>query len=373
MQNLRLFRKAYAVAAALLLAACQSSSLGPEPPGGPARFVDVHMHLHPIGLDVAMGGAARPDGPLDVSVNLAKAADVLVARMDRKSIRTALVVIVPSARSSPESTYRQMRDAVAAHPGRLKLMAGGAILGRMMQATKPASVSSDVTRDFAQAARNLLAAGAAGFGEMLVYHLCMNPKHSFQQVAADHPLYLSLADIAAEAGVPIDIHMEAVEFQAPISPRLGRHCSQNPASLEPTIPALQRLLRHNPQARIVWQHIGWDNTGQMTPALLGRLLAAHENLFMALRVPPRIARPDGRPIRNRLVDPDHNLQADWLRLFQAFPDRFVIGADEFIGPSGRRARIAASFDPTWAMLNQLPKALAEKIGADNARRIYRLQ
>jgi predicted TIM-barrel fold metal-dependent hydrolase len=181
------------------------------------------------------------------------------------------------------------------------------------------------------------------------------------------------SDIPAENDVPIDIHMEAVEFQAPISPRLGRHCSQNPASLEPTIPALQRFLRHNPQARIVWQHIGWDNTGQMTPALLGRLLAAHENLFMALRVPPRIARPDGRPIRNRLVDPDHNLQADWLRLFQAFPDRFVIGADEFIGPSGRRARIAASFDPTWAMLNQLPKALAEKIGADNARRIYRLQ
>ncbi len=62
-----------------------------------------------------------------------------------------------------------------------------------------------------------------------------------------------------------------------------------------------------------------------------------------------------------------------MRLFQAFPDRFVIGADEFIGPSGEQARIGASLDPTWAMLNQLPGPLAEKIGGENARRIYGLK
>jgi len=93
---------------------------------------------------------------------------------------------------------------------------------------------------------------AAGFGEMMVYHLCMNPRHSFQQVAADHPLYLALADIAAANGVAIDIHMEAIQVRAPVSPRLARRCSQNPATLEPTVPALQRLLRHNAKARIVW-------------------------------------------------------------------------------------------------------------------------
>jgi len=110
----------------------------------------------------------------------------------------------------------------------------------------------------------------------------------------------------------------------------------------------------------------------MTPDLLHRLLAAHPNLFLALRVPPRIARPDGRPIPNRLVDPDHNIRPDWLRLLQEFPDRFVIGADKFIGPSGEKARVAASFDPTWALVEQLPDALAEKIGGANARRIYGL-
>ncbi len=362
------FQKGYALAAALALAACQSAS----PPDASVRFVDVHMHLHPLGLDVTMGGRGRPAGPLDVAANLAKAADVLVARMDQKAIRTALVVVVPSPRQSPASSYRDMRDAISAHPGRLKLMAGGAILGRMVQAA-PGSVSAALQADFTAQAQKLLAGGAAGFGEMMVYHLCMNPQHSFQQVAADHPLYLALADIAAKSDVPIDIHMEAIETRAPVSPRLARRCAQNPASLEPNIGALERLLGHNARARIVWQHIGWDNTGQMTPALLGRLLGAHKNLFMALRVPPRVARPDGTQIPNRLVDPDHNIQANWLRLLQAFPDRFVIGADEFIGPSGAPARIAASFDPTWAMLKQLPRALAEKIGGGNARRIYRLK
>ncbi len=89
--------------------------------------------------------------------------------------------------------------------------------------------------------------------------------------------------------------------------------------------------------------------------------------------PASPARTPGRPILNRLVNPDHIIQDNRLRLFQAFPDRFVIGADEFIGPSGEQARIAASFDPTWAMLNQLPGPLAEKIDREKARQIHGLK
>ena len=59
---------------------------------------------------------------------------------------------------------------------------------------------------------------------MMVYHLCMNRKHSFLEVAADHPLYMTLADIAAGAGAPIDIHMEAIQARAPVSPQLARRC-----------------------------------------------------------------------------------------------------------------------------------------------------
>ena len=73
--------------------------------------------------------------------------------------------------------------------------------------------------------------GAAGFGEMISYHLCMTQRHSFKKAIPNHPLYLLLADIAAERDVPIDIHMEAVATAAPMPVRLRRAGDKNPANL----------------------------------------------------------------------------------------------------------------------------------------------
>ncbi len=122
----------------------------------------------------------------------------------------------------------------------------------------------------------------------------------------------------------------------------------------------------------MWQHIGWDNTGQMQLALLRRLLKAHPNLSLALRVPARILGQDGRPIPNRIVDGDMRVTPEWKQFADEFQDRLVIGADEFIGPSPEPAKLAASFNTTWSIVERLPEPVASKIGGDNARRIYRL-
>jgi len=58
--------------------------------------------------------------------------------------------------------------------------------------------------------------------------------------------------------------------------RAGR--APNPASLHENITAFRRLLDHNPRARIVWVHAGWDLTGERTVALMRSLLEAHRNL-----------------------------------------------------------------------------------------------
>ena len=348
---------------------------------GPARFVDTHMHLHPLGLDIAMGGGGRKggggrsrDGSGGTEAdNLAKAADNLVSRMDRQGLSQALVVVVPSSKGTKENAYRTLRDAVRRHPDRLRLMAGGAVLGAMLLDTAPGAVTDDLKRRFRAAAEKALDEGAAGFGEMISYHLCMTQRHSFKKAMPNHPLYLLLADIAAERDVPIDIHMEAVETPAPVSARLLRACDKNPAELEPTIPAFEELLRHNRKARIVWQHIGWDNTGQMQLALLRRLLKAHPNLSLALRVPERVLDQGGRPIPNRIVDGNMRVTPEWKRFADEFQDRLVIGADEFIGPSTEPSKLAASFATTWSIVDQFPEAVARKIGGDNARRIYRLR
>jgi len=385
------------------------------------EYVDVHMHLHPRGLDAAMGnraerssmiqpgrgvnsrqggvfqgprqgmqrpglarrgmapglgresGLSRSSGPQGgAAVGLARAADALVAMMDARGLKIALVVTVPSHRLSPEQDYRLIRDAVSRHPGRLRQMAGGATLKAMLQEIPADRVTVADRAEFRKRAERLIDAGAAGFGEMISLHLCMTEKHNYQFAPADHPLFRELADIAAKRDVAIDLHMESVLARRPMLNNLRGACSKNPDWLEASVPALQRLLAHNRSARIVWQHIGWDNTGGMNPGLLDRLLRDHPNLYLALRVEKRINQVGGGgPMPNRVVDGAGRITSEWLSLIEAHPERFVLGADEFVGPFGSPS-MAASFQGTWALVDQLPAALAAKIGGANARRIYNL-
>jgi len=367
-------------------------------------YVDMHMHLHPRGLDAAMGGGqgggfsdprqgmqpqgmqrrglprrgmapgqGRQGGPMGgAAAGLARAADALVAMMDARGLKTALVVTVPSHKLAPEQDYQLIRDAVARHPGRLRQLAGGATLKTMLQNIPADRVTAADRAEFRKRAERLIDAGAAGFGEMISLHLCMTEKHNYQFAPADHLLFKELADIAAGRDVTIDLHMESVLARRPMLNSLKGACSKNPDWLEASVPALERLLAHNRRARIVWQHIGWDNTGGMDPGLLDRLLRDHPNLYLALRVEKRINQVGGGgPMPNRIVDGAGRFKSDWLSLIKAHPDRFVIGADEFVGPFGSPS-MAASFQGTWSLIDQLPAALAARVGGANARRIYNL-
>lgn len=339
-----------------------------------AAPVDTHVHLHPVALDAVMGqDRARPAARVDTSAALLQAADNLVAKLDQRGIGQALVVLVPSKWGTAAEVAERTRAAIAAHPERLKLVAGGETLNPLLQQTEPDAVTAEVAAAFDAAAEAALAGGAVAFGELISYHLCMARGHSFQVAAADHPLFLRLADIAARRSVPIDLHMEAVEHSAPVSPRLAQACTQNPAELAPTVPALERLLAHNREARIVWQHIGWDNTGQLTPALLKRLLAAHPNLFLSLRVADLPAAAKHRRIPNRIVTAQGRIEPEWRALIDAFPDRIVLGSDEFVPPTDEGAKLARSFASTWALLDELPPELADKVGRANAMRVYGLR
>jgi hypothetical protein len=109
----------------------------------------------------------------------------------------------------------------------------------------------------------------------------------------------------------------------------------------------------------------------MTVELVGQLLESHPNLFLALRVEERLRTMGGSPMPNRIVDSEWKIRAEWRALFERFPDRFVIGTDEFFGPVG--GRIAPqSFEETWRILDQLPPELATKIGRVNAQKLYGL-
>jgi len=90
----------------------------------------------------------------------------------------------------------------------------------------------------------------------------------------------------------------------------------------------------------------------------------------------------GRAPKNHPVTPNREIKPDWLRLLQDFPDRFVIGGDQFIvSPSARGAGPAFVFsqrspmirERTRAFLDALPRDLARKIAYENAILLYRLK
>ena len=154
--------------------------------------------------------------------------------------------------------------------------------------------------------------------------------------------------------------------------RLTKVCAKNPSNLPATIPGLERLLSHNREAKIVWQHIGWDNTGFLTAKLLSGLLAKHPNLYLSIRIPD----PSNRDFEVSTPNPVANTAGipnpEWSELIQAFPDRFVIGGDEFISGSSSGSKKPKSFDTTWAFVRHLPKKLARKLSRSNPKAIYNL-
>ena len=140
--------------------------------------------------------------------------------------------------------------------------------------------------------------------------------------------------------------------------------------IKSTIPGFERLLNHNPATNIVWQHVGWDNTGHLTTDLVRRLLKGHPNLYCALKFVRKSREPF--QVGEALMDENMKIRPKWLELISEFPDRFMIGADEFVSAPGGWSAGPPSFVDTWAILNQLPEGLKSKVGRENAARVYHL-
>jgi predicted TIM-barrel fold metal-dependent hydrolase len=363
------------LSALLFLAACVVQDPprrrdSPEPPrrqdrqDPPKKLQNIDVHVH---LWSPRGPGPRSEGESDYEA----AGKNLLEHMDRYGIARALLMPPPRTRGNERpDEIGALKKLVKDYPQRFALAAGGDVLSPMIHETKADAVTKEIRERFEREALRLAAEGVKAFGELSALHLSFNEDHVFEETLPDHPLFLALADISAKTGIPIDLHMEAVEKEMATPAGFG---DRNPEMLKANIPALERLLKHNRKARIVWQHIGWDNTGQMTLDLLRRLLKGHENLFMALRIEERAVTRDKKPMPHRIVDRQGKVVAEWAALLEEFPDRFVIGSDEFFTRPGSPKRWPQSFEETWRMLDQLKEELAAKIGRENAKRIYNLQ
>jgi|SRR6185437_9140838 len=309
-------------------------------------FIDVHTHPN----------ASDPAGTTRAALRA----------MRTENAEKLLFLPPPFSPDSPtQYDYEVLRSAEKDHRDELAFGSGGGTLNVMIQqAVRAGQVSPEIKKEFELRAEESLRQGAVGFGEMAAEHFATGPGTYYEYAPADHPLFLALADISARhGGIPIDLHMEAVPQAIPLP--AGFKSPPNPPRLHANVAAFERLLAHNPHATIVWAHAGSDNTGYRTVELMRRLLQAHPNLYMEIKVDP------AAPGRNSPLSNGGSglIKPEWLQLFQDFSDRFVIGSDQhYPEPSKGPQR----WQSVVLLLNQLPPDLQRKIGRENAMRIYHL-
>ena len=312
---------------------------------GAVAIIDTHAHL--------IRGYRRRD-------SVPTGAQALRA-MDSHRVEMVILLPPPFPPNQPGIYgFREIQPVARANPGRFGFAAGGESLNPMIQRIAPDKVTPGLIREFQQEVEVIVKAGAAGFGEIAAEHFSSGRgNHPYESARPDHPLLLALADIAAQHGMPIDLHMEAVpqDMRFPRRPNDGR----NPETLWENISGLGRLLARNRNARIVWSHAGWDLTGERTVPLMRSLLERHPNLYMSVKLDESGSR------QTSPFGPNDGLKPEWLMMLRDFPDRFVIGSDQFFDEGTERLTLARKF------VDALPPGVARVVASENARRIYRLE
>jgi hypothetical protein len=325
------------------------------------KFIDTHVHL-------ISGRSDKED--------YAGSVNVAISHMDRLGISKAFVLPPPQISTQDWSDYSSFAETLNKYQDRFLFLGGGGELNtRLHEYSDPSAVTGDVMRSFAEQAEQIIRDGAIGFGEIASLHISAVPGHPFEFVPADHPLLLVLADVAAKFNVPIDLHMDAAANEMPIPLRFKD--GDNPPVLPPTIDALERLLKHNPNAKIVWAHGGSDPLGSMSPALIGEMMDEHLNLYVSLRVVGSKA-----PMYNKLLGFGDIIVPEWSEILNRHSDRFVIGSDSFFvtpklkggGPGiNFGQRNIPKLNATRHFLSLLPQSIAKEIAQENAIRIYGLK
>ncbi|MCH7607987.1 MAG: hypothetical protein IIC94_05405 [Chloroflexi bacterium] len=291
--------------------------------------------------------------------------------MEIYGIRKTLAMPPPSVGNSTPAVFQALAHATSKHPDRLAFLGGGATLNIMFHdAVRSGEVTPEARTRFEEMALEIVRYGAVGFGELAAEHFSFREGHPYETAPPDHPLLLLLADIAARNEMTIDLHMEAIARDMPFDSTFQRALDSphKPSVLHENIEGFERLLDHNKEARIVWLHAGWDNTGFRTFDLMERLLRDHPNLYMNIKLGSGVSGVSP----TRPVDELGVLKPEWVALMRLFPDRFMMGLDGGYTSADTDDLRPPRFQVITDILSQLPPDLVHLVAYENAVSIYRL-
>ena len=110
--------------------------------------------------------------------------------------------------------------------------------------------------------------------------------------------------------------------------------------------AIDLIFESYPDALVLWAHSGFDR-----PEAVREVLARHKNLWADLAY--RSDQSEGGKVAD-----------DWLSVFKAFPDRFMVGTDTFAPERWYYVADHADFSRKW--ITSLPEELVERIAYRNS-------
>ena len=149
-----------------------------------------------------------------------------------------------------------------------------------------------------------------------------------------------------------EFHLYGADADLPVPRRMVELAKKHGLFLHAhsDVDAIERLFRQWPQARILWAHSGFEQ-----PEKVAAMLRKHANLWCDLAF--RTDHASGGKV-----------DADWRKVFLAFPDRFMVGTDTFTPERWYYVEAHASWSRQW--LADLPRDVAERIAWKNGEALF---
>ena len=300
-------------------------------------LIDTHAHLNPP-------TGRRSGTPADVL------AAATAARVDR-------ILLLPAPNEgvfrNAQPTQAERLSLVKTSGGRVRRLCGSEYLTDWMRdsASRGAAVDAkDLEARLAQLRGELQSGTCVGVGEIGFLHFDTAGGQPVVRLPAAYPPFVAIAQAAAAAGLPMDIHAEPFEPDRTTS---------HHAEIYQTIAV---LFRDSPGLRLIYSHNAFTN-----PRNARALLNAFPGLTINLRFAPREPWNHLDPI----VNDQGRLFEDWSELLAEMPDRFVIGSDFLFGWNPRPIEdYTRLIQATRRNLGKLPPEAARKIAYKNAERLF---
>lgn len=174
--------------------------------------------------------------------------------------------------------------------------------------------------------------------------------------------------------MPVDAKAMQVVFEAASAtglPFLLHHEAE-----DALLPELERMLTKYPKAKVIWCHVGRNRNNLTwrkfrTPDGAREFLMKYPNLYFDLVQSKPGSRYRGtgaeEAIMYNVTLLGVSLDPEWKKLFEEFPDRFVIGSDINTGRFDNYDRVMETFRDI--VLVSLKKEVAEGIAFKNAWRL----